>query len=628
MVSTTTSREYEVPALADRVVTGGLADTVVDHARQEPGLALFALPREGGWTDLTAAEFHDQVVGLASGLLASGIEAGDRVALMARTRYEWTALDYAIWMIGACSVPVYPTSSASQIQWILADSGAVACVVETAEHAATLDSVRRELPELTVLWTIDDGAIEALRQAGAEIDPQEVERRRQAVDPDQPATIVYTSGTTGSPKGCVLSHANFFAEVDNAIALLLPAYRKWSRRPPSTVIFIPLAHVLGRMLQVACVRAKVRVGHSPSIDQADLRAAFRSFRPTFLLGVPYVFEKVFDTARHTADTMGRASSFDRAVRVGTAWAEAIERRLHGHGRGPGIGLWLAYLLYDVLVYRRIRKELGGRLRAAICGGSPLGRRLGLFFAAVRIFVLEGYGLTETTAAATVNPPTRPRFGTVGQPLPGTTVRIADDGEILIRGGQVFGSYWRNQNASVRAASGGWMHTGDIGELDQDGYLTVIGRKKEILVTSGGKNVAPAPLEDAVRAHPLVGQCVVLGDGRPFVSALITIDPDGVREWAKLHLNDSTDADLAELARHPDVLAEVRRAVDKANRQVSRAESVRTFELLAEDFTEDNGLLTPSMKVRRDRIMTRYADLIERIYSSRARFDGERGRNEQ
>ncbi|HEX6447555.1 MAG TPA: AMP-dependent synthetase/ligase [Streptosporangiales bacterium] len=585
--------EYETPALAVRVLTGGLADMVVENAAADPGAVAIAVRSGGTWRDVSAGEFRDAVVGLAKGLLANGIGAGDRVGLMSRTRYEWTLFDYALWMIGACPVPVYPTSSPGQVEWILSDSEAVACVVETGDNAAAVESVRAELPKLREVWTVDAGAVAELTDAGADVADDDVERRRSAVAPDDPATIVYTSGTTGRPKGCVLTHRNFLDEVDNATELLYPVFRAHSKRAASTVVFVPLAHVLGRMLQVGCVRAGVRMGHEPSMSTDTLRDALRTFRPTFVVAVPYVFEKIHTTARQTAERMGRAASFDRAARVARQWGEALERDPE-HARGAGIGLRLAHRLYDVLVYRRIRRQVGGRLRYAICGGSRLSRDLALFFAGAGIVIYEGYGLTETTGAATVNPPLAPRFGTAGKPLPGTAVRIAGDGVILLRGGQVFGSYWNDPGASAEALDDGWFRTGDTGELDDDGYLTITGREKDLLVTASGKNVAPGPLEDVIRAHPLVSQCLVIGDDRPFVAALVTLDADA-----------SPD--------DPAVTDEIGKAVAEANATVSRAESIREFRVVEGDFTEENGLLTPSLKVKRKAVLEAYADVVKEIY---------------
>ncbi|GAB3429446.1 AMP-dependent synthetase/ligase [Flindersiella endophytica] len=592
--------EYTSPPLVEPA-DEGLADVVYSNAANDPGNAAFArLNSSGEWVDVTAAEFRDEVVEVAKGLLAKGIQPRDRVGLMSRTRYEWTVLDYALWSIGACPVPVYPTSSASQVAWILGDSGAVACVVETEEHAGEVEAARSELSGLREVWCMDRGALDTLADAGRDVSEAEVERLRQAVDPADPATIVYTSGTTGKPKGCVLTHANFHAEVDNAIELLFPVFKAVSRHSPSTLLFLPVAHVLGRMVQIGCVRAGVRVGHQPSISRDELLSALRSFRPTFVVGVPYVFEKVYNSARRTAERIGRASAFDRAASVATRYAEAVEQQLFGRGRGPGLVLRLQHALYDKLVYQRIRGELGGRLHYAICGGSPLGRRLALFFAGADINVYEGYGLTETTAAIAVNPPLAPRFGTVGRPMPGATIRIADDGEILVRGGQVFSAYWNNETATGDALTDGWFRTEDLGDLDADGYLQVTGRKKEILVTNGGKNVVPAPLEDRIRAHPLVSQVLVIGDNRPFIAALVTLDEAAAKDYP----DEQQRRDA------------IQQAVDDANTSVSRAESIRKFTILEGDFTEANGLLTPSWKPKRKEIMRAYADEIEELYKKR------------
>ena len=585
--------EVSAPALAEPPRTGGLADSVYATAERDPGLVLFRRRTGSGWVDVTAAEFRDDVRSVAAGLVAVGVQPGDRVALMSRNRYEWAVLDYAIASAAAISVPVYPTSSPAQVGWILSDSGAVCCVTETAEHTAAVDEAAPAT--LRYRFELDSGGLDALRRTGSDVDPSTVDARRAMVTPDDPASLIYTSGTTGRPKGCVISHANLIAEADNATELLYPVFRAVSKHPASTVLFLPLAHVFGRVIQAGCVRAEVCVGHAPSVRPADLLPDLASFRPTFLLAVPYVFEKVYHTARATAEDIGRAASFDRAARIATRYAECLERQVNGTGPGPGLRLRAAHALYDLLVYRRVRAALGGRVRYAISGGAMLGRRLALFFAGAGIIVYEGYGLTETTAAATVNPPLAPRFGTVGRPFPGTTVRIGEGGEVLVRGPQVFRRYWGSDDP---VTTDGFLATGDLGELDDDGYLTITGRVKEILVTTGGKNVAPGPLEDAVRADPLISQCLVLGDDRPYVTALITLDAEAAHRYEK---------------RGGDVAAAVQRAVDAANATVSRAESIRRFRLLDDDFTEQNGLLTPSLKMRRDRIMAAYAAQIEELY---------------
>ena len=625
-------REFSVPPLAPPVTSGGLADSVFETAAEEPTTVFFGRKTSGTgaaegaatgttrgtapqatWVDVTAAEFAAEVVALARGLIAKGIQPGDRVGIMARTCYEWALFDYAIWSVGAIGVPVYPTSSAEQVAWILGDSGAVAVVTETAEHAATVAAARPKLPGLAHVWRLDADAVRELCLAGSVVEPDEVARRRAAVTPDSPSTIVYTSGTTGRPKGCVITHGNFMAEVDNAIELLYPVFRSQVDDPASTLLFLPLAHVFGRMIQVGCVRARVKLSHAPSIAPADLLPDLAAVRPTFVLGVPYVFEKIYNTARATAEKMGRAASFDRAAAIAVRYATAREEQAAGRGRGPSLRLRLAHALYDRLVYRRVRAALGGRVRYAISGGSPLGRRLALFYAGAGVTVYEGYGLTETTAASTVNPPDRPKFGTVGRPLPGVTVRIADDGEILIRGGQVFTRYWNNEEATKQALDNGWFATGDLGELDDEGYLTITGRKKEIIVTSGGKNVVPSLLEDIVRAHPLVSHCMVIGDNRSFVAALVTLDAEALGHWKQM-AGKPAEATPAELVADPDLRAEIQQAIDKANETVSRAESIRAFRILEVDFTEEAGHITPSLKLRRAAIAKAFEREIEEIYA--------------
>jgi long-chain acyl-CoA synthetase len=567
----------------------------------------------GGWRDVTAAEFAAEVTAVAKGLIAAGLNPGDRLAIMARTTYAWTLLDFAGWAAGLVTVPIYPTSSASQAEWILADSGAAACAVENVEQTRLITARRRALPGLTHLWQIDAGAIAQLTAEGRALPDARVTARRQTLGPDSVATLIYTSGTTGRPKGCVLTHGNFFAEVDNSIELLHPVFRSVSTEPASTLLFLPLSHVFGRMVAVGCLRARVRLGHAPSIATEDLLADLAGFRPTFLLAIPYVLEKVYNTGRATAEKLGRAASFDRAAGIARRYGEAAVAKEIGAGPGPSLGLRLAHALYDPLVYRRIRAALGGKVRYAICGGSPLGKRLAAFYAGAGVMVFEGYGLTETTAAATVTPPLRPRLGTVGWPLPGTAVRIAPDGEVLLRGGQVFAGYW-NDPAGVPQV-GGWFPSGDIGELDADGYLTITGRKKEIIITAGGKNVAPAPLEDRLRAHPLVGQCMVIGDNRPYVTALITLEADGLTHWQRMRHKEGIRA--AQLADDPELLAELQKAVDDANSTVSRAESIRAFRVLPVDFTESSGHLTPSLKLKRSAVARDFAAVIDELYSRRA-----------
>ncbi|MFF7470252.1 AMP-binding protein [Streptomyces sp. NPDC008092] len=602
-------REARRPPLAAPLTTGSLADLPYTNAAEDPH-ATAVRRREG---TVTAAEFAAQVTSTAKGLIAAGLAAGDRVAVMSRTRYEWTVLDFAVWAAGGVSVPVYPTSSADQVEWIVRDSGARHVVTETPENTATVTTGTAAHPHPPRIWELDGGALTDLTLLGREIPDEDVTKRRGALTPGTTATVCYTSGTTGRPKGCVLTHANLHAEAANTVELLHPVFQAVTGRTASTLLFLPLAHILGRTLQIACLLGRIEMGHFPSVKPDELRPALREFRPTFLVGVPYLFEKIHDTGRATAEKIGRAASFDRAERTGVRFAAAHLEKFLGRGKGPGPGLYAAWALYDLLVYRRIRKELGGRMRYAVSGGSPLDRDLNLFFHAAGIVVYEGYGLTETSAAATIVPPLAPRPGTVGQPIPGAAVRIAEDGEVLVKGAVVFGSYWNNPAATAEVlADDGWFATGDLGALDADGYLTITGRKKDILVTSGGKNVSPAVLEDRLRSRAPVGQCLVVGDNRPFVAALITLDPEAVAHWLSVR-GLPADTPLAGLVADDRMRAEVQKAVDHANQAVSRAESIRAFALVEGEFNEENGLLTPSLKVKRHAVAARYAAEIEALY---------------
>ncbi|MET7979139.1 AMP-dependent synthetase/ligase [Streptomyces mirabilis] len=606
-------REVSVPPLVGQVTHGSLADIPFDNATVAPNAAVLSRKNaDGAWEDVTATEFAAQVLAVAKGLIAEGLAPGDRIAIMARTTYEWTLLDFAAWAAGLVTVPVYPTSSVFQVRWILQDSGAVALATETVAQASALGPERDRIPDLRHMWVFEKGHLERLAELGRDIPDQEVAVRRGVLGPDTLATLIYTSGTTGRPKGCVLTHGNFFAEIDNAIELLYPIFKAKTSDAASMLLFLPLSHVFGRMVAVACLRARVRLGHAPSLSTEDLLADLASFRPTFLLAIPYVMEKVFNTGRATAEKMGRGSSFDRAARIACSYGEAVEAKQHGTGPGPSRSLRTARAFYDPLVYRRIRNALGGKVRYTICGGSPLGRRLAAFYAGAGIEIFEGYGLTETTAAATVTPPLKPRLGTVGWPLPGTRVRIAGDGEILLGGEQILRGYWDpNAGGVVDAAPDGWFATGDIGELDDGGYLTITGRKKEILITAGGKSVAPAPLENWLRSHPLIAQCIVLGDRRPYVTALITLDQDGVTHWRQMIGKHPVPPEL--LMDDPELNVILQRAIDEANKLVSRPESIRRFAVLPGDFTELAGHVTPTLKLKRAAIERDFSKEIEELY---------------
>ncbi|MFJ2607031.1 AMP-dependent synthetase/ligase [Streptomyces sp. NPDC091279] len=605
-------REFTNPPVASAPPVGGLADDVFQRAQDTPRhIALGRKDDRGEWRDVTSAEFRDEVLALAKGLLARGVRFGDRVAVMSRTRYEWTLFDYALWTIGAQVVPVYPTSSAEQCFWMLYDAECTAAVVEHEDHAMTIATVIDRLPRLRQLWQLDEGAVRELYDAGAAIDDDVVHRHRQAVTPDSTATIIYTSGTTGRPKGCVVTHGGFMWEADTVIAGWSPVFHAKKGDEVSTLLFLPLAHVFGRMVQVAAVRGGVRFGHQPQLNAAALLPDLAAFRPTFILAVPYIFEKVFNAARRKAEKEGKAGPFEKAVDIAVRYADAVEAKAWGIGPGPSAGLRMQHQVFDKLVYAKVRAAMGGRIRNAMSGGSAMDRRLGLFFAGAGVQIYEGYGLTESTAAATANPPDRTRYGTVGLPVPGVTVHIADDGEIWLNGPNVFQGYLNNQKATDATLHDGWLATGDLGSLDEDGYLTITGRKKEILVTSGGKSVSPGVLEERVRDHPLINQCIVVGNDRPYIAALVTLDPEAVEHW--LTMRNKPRLSAAELVRDRDLETEVRRAVVAANTLVSQAESIRTFRILARPFTEEHGLLTPSLKLKRKAIETAYEKEVDALY---------------
>ena len=599
-------REFSTPLSVSIPSTGNLTDDVVTNAREAGDAAVFSRRTEQGWVDVTAAEFHDEVRAVAKGLVAAGVEVGDRVALLSKTRYEWTLLDYAIWFAGAVTVPIYETSSAEQIGWILQDSGARAVLAEGPDHLARVREARaaRELVELQHVWSIEDNAVDVLTRLGSDISDEVLEERRTSATPLDLATLIYTSGTTGKPKGCMLTHGNFMFELGVAVDELGELF---DTDEASTLLFLPLAHVFARIIQVGCVKSRARMGHSADIK--NLVADLGEFRPTFILAVPRVFEKVFNTASQRATADGRGKIFDRAADTAIAWSRAQDA-----ARVP-VRLRAQHALFDRLVYGKLRQALGGSCGYAISGGAPLGERLGHFYRGIGLTVLEGYGLTETTAALSANLPDATKIGTVGRPLPGTAVRVADDGELLFRGGQVFAGYWGDDETTAAATAealdqDGWFHTGDVGEVDDEGFVRITGRKKEILVTAGGKNVAPAVLEDRLRAHALVDQCLVVGDGQPFIGALVTIDRETFPQWAEQHGKTGSVGDLVD---DPDLVAAVQEAVDDANKAVSQAESIRKFTVLAEEWTEEGGQLTPSLKLKRSVVVRESRAEIESLY---------------
>jgi long-chain acyl-CoA synthetase len=592
-------REYSSPLNVEIAATGNLTDDLVANATVAPEAVAFSRRQGTGWEDVTAAAFLDEVRAVAKGFVAAGIEAGDRVALMSKTRYEWTLIDYAIWFAGAITVPVYETSSADQVGWILGDSGARAVIAEAPVHTARIAERRAGLPGLNHVWSLSDDAVGVLTRLGAEVADDLLERRRTTATPLDLATVIYTSGTTGRPKGCLITHGNFMFELGVAV----PELHQLFDQGASTLLFLPLAHVFARVIQIGAVRARVRLGHSADIK--NLLPDLAAFQPTFVLAVPRVFEKVFNTASQRATAEGRGAIFERAAEAAIAYSRALDR-----GK-VSVRVRAQHAIFSRLVYRRLRGALGGSCLYAVSGGAPLGDRLGHFYRGIGLTVLEGYGLTETTAALTVNRPDALKIGSVGQPLPGTDVRVADDGELLFRGGQVFAGYWANEPATSEVLErDGWFHSGDIGEIDEEGFVRITGRKKEILVTAGGKNVAPSALEDRVRAHALVSQCLVVGDGQPFIAALVTIDPEVFPVWASAR---GKSGDLRALVDDPDLRAEVQAAVDDANAAVSRAESIRKFTILVDDWTEEDGQLTPSLKLKRNVVVRERKDEIAALF---------------
>ena len=600
-------REISVPPLVTVPPETNITDLVLRQAAKASNPALFSrLDAAGQWQDIRATDFLADVSLLAKGLMASGVAAGDRVGIMSRTRYEWALIDFAIWFAGAVSVPIYETSSPSQVAWNLGDSGAVAAFGESAHHediirqAATSEG----LTALRHVWQLEGDALDELRSAGTGISDDELEQRRRLASLSDLATIIYTSGTTGRPKGCELTHGNFVELSDNVLATSLGQTVHEHAR---TIMFLPLAHVFARFISVLAVAAGVTVAHTPDIK--NLLPDLQSYRPTFILAVPRVFEKVYNSALTKAEDGGKGAIFHRAAETAIAYSQARQA-----GK-VGLGLKLKHALFDRLVYGKLRAAMGGQVSHAVSGGGPLGARLGHFFQGIGLQILEGYGLTETTAPITVNTPSLIKIGTVGAPIPGNAVKIADDGEILAKGVCVMRGYFNRDDLTAETFVDGWFRTGDIGQLDEEGFLTITGRKKEIIVTAGGKNVVPALLEDQIRADALVSQVLVVGDNRPFIGALVTLDEEALPGWLQRHgLPASTS--VVEAAESPAVKAAVQELINRANQSVSQAEAIKSFRIVPSDFTEASGHLTPSMKVKRAQVMKDFENVIEEMYSAK------------
>lgn len=600
-------RELMVPATTTVGDQEGLTDVVWANAEHFPSTVSFRRRLDGAWADVTAREFADEVTAVANGFVAAGIEAGDRIALLSKTRYEWTLLDYAIWAAGAATVPIYETSSPEQVEWILTDSGAKAIVVETSVHREMVQTLADRLGEPARIWQIEPAgevtpAVEELTALGTGVATDAARKRAAAVQADDLATLVYTSGTTGRPKGCEITHRNLLSVTRSAVAEFPALMQSGS----SVLLFLPLAHIFARVIQTCCVYARITLGHTPDIK--NVVAELAEFRPTFVVAVPRVFEKVYNAASQKAHADGKGRIFDNAVATAVEWSRALD------AGGAGLALRAKHAVFDRLVYNKLRAVLGGRCIASVSGGAPLGERLGHFFRGVGVTVFEGYGLTETSAPAAVNTEKNLKIGTVGRPLGGMAIRIDDDGEVLIKGPSVLRRYWRDAQATEDAIVEGWLRTGDLGELDQDGFLRITGRKKEIIVTAGGKNVSPAVLEDRIRAHRLISQCMVVGDQRPFVAALITVDIEGLPTWRAERDKPAGDC-VADLIDDEDLRSEVQRAVDDANKAVSKAEAIRKFRILPVDFTEAGGQLTPSLKIKRSVVLKEFAAEIDALYGS-------------
>ncbi len=594
--------QFEVPAIVPADPQANVTDLLVERVKKTPDLALFAVPDGDGWRDITAAEFQRQVIALAKGFAAAGIEPGDKVGFIARTTYDWTLVDFALFYAGAVMVPIYETSSPAQISWNLSDSGAIALIVESTDHSARFDEVRADLPLVRSVWAMHAGDLDTLVEQGKDVADDEIERRRNIANGADIATLIYTSGSTGRPKGCVLTHSNFVELIRNSSVAL---HEVLSVPGSSTLLFITTAHIFARFISILDVHAGVKTGHQP--DTKQLLPALGSFKPTFLLAVPRVFEKVYNSAEQKAEAGGKGKIFRAAAHTAVEHSKLLEE-----GKKIRLGMKIKFALFDRLVYSKLRTAMGGNVVYAVSGSAPLGPHLGHFFHSLGVVILEGYGLTETTAPATVNLATESKIGTVGPALPGVGIRLADDGEVEVRGINVFKEYWRNPEATAATFDDDWFKTGDVGTFDDEGFLTITGRKKEIIVTAGGKNVAPAALEDPIRSNPIVGQVVVVGDKKPFISALITLDSEMLPTWLA---NNGLPADLslADAAKNETVRAEVQRAIDGANAFVSRAESVRKFTILPTEWTEATGHLTPKMSIKRNVILDDFAKEIAEIY---------------
>lgn len=584
-----------------------LVDLLLKRVADTPNCPLFERDnRDGTWSGIQADTFLADVTATAKGLIDSGIKPGQAVGIMSHTRYEWVVLDFAIWFAGGVVVPIYESSAPAQLEWILSNSESVAVFLENESMYQRFAEVIGNLPSVKQVWRLDQNCLADLAARGASVSDEILTERSHIAKKSDLATLIYTSGTTGMPKGCELTHANFVDLSYNAINALPEVLRDCHR----TLLFLPMAHVYARFISVVCIAAGITVAHQDNIKK--ISESMQSFKPDFLLAVPRVLEKVYNSAEQKAEAGGKGVIFRRAAQVAIKYSTELQAQAFEGGKGPSLKTRAQFALYNKLVFGKIRAAMGGNLGYAVSGGGPLGERLGHFFRAIGVVVLEGYGLTETTGPAMITRPTTIKIGKVGSSLPGTEGKIAEDGEILLRGINTFKGYWRNPKATEETFIDGWFRSGDLGHIDEEGYLSIVGRKKELLVTAGGKNVAPAALEDPLRAHPLISQAVVIGDRKPFIAAMISLDPEMLPLWLANNGGDKTMS-LQEAAESPLVRNEIQHAIERANRQVSQAESIRKFEILPIELTEMSGHVTPSSKIKRNVVMSDFEDVVDRIY---------------
>ena len=579
-----------------------LFDLLDNRAKRDPEGAMIEYKGDDGtWHQYSAQVFRDMVIDLAKGLIGLGVNKGDSVAIVSRTRWEWTALDMAIMSIGALTVPVYETNSASQVSWIFNDSKVTLAIAEDDGQRDKIESVRDEVPTLRNVFVIEAGGLNAIKTYGESVTDAEFWEYKEASHGDDRATIVYTSGSTGTPKGVELTHRNFAFLVLSALQYM-PRAGAWPNR--RLLLFLPLSHVFARFLEFFSFGGTISLALSSNMK--TMVKDFETFGPTLLLAVPRVYEKVYNAASQRAGTGFAGKMFMRAAENAREWSKAEQK-----GEQLPITGRIAHAFYEQVVYKKIRTIFGPNADFAITGGAPMDSELSHFFNGIGMPVLEGYGMTETCGPVCVSLPEDNRIGTIGMPMCGITAGIAEDGELVVKGPLVCRGYHNNPEVTTQQITDGWLHTGDLGDISEDGFISITGRKKDLIITAGGKNVSPGLLEASVMTSPVVNQCLVIGDKKPFVAALVTLDLADANKWLESQ-GAKPEPDLASLAKNAIVHAEVERAVNAANEGVSRAESIRKFEILPDEFTEANGMLTPSLKTRRAQIVEHYRELIDNV----------------